>query len=217
MFAEGGDRLLKGMEYWCRYNTGHTDTPFEPMDCSGLDNATGYSFYYISTHNNGFRLRPDACSFEAVYHHYKEVKGLDEATNYPYLGIATKLARPDTNNQMLGYGTLFFTIDAANSPYMTEKPAKPEEVKAESGYNCIYLSWQHPALEDARGFNIYRSTNGKTFSLLKTWAINTCTISNPAMRYGTQAISVVWKWPTAWLSFVRSGLSVVTATVATCD
>ena len=169
MFAEGGDRLLKGMEYWCRYNTGHTDTPFEPMDCSGLDNATGYSFYYISTHNNGFRLRPDACSFEAVYHHYKEVKGLDEATNYPYLGIATKLARPDTNNQMLGYGTLFFTIDAANSPYMTEKPAKPEEVKAESGYNCIYLSWQHPELEDARGFKIYRSTNGKTFSLLKTW------------------------------------------------
>ena len=169
MFAEGGDRLLKGMEYWCRYNTGHTDTPFEPMDCSGLDNATGYSFYYISTHNNGFRLRPDACSFEAVYHHYKDIKKLDEATNYPYLGIATKLARPDTNNQMLGYGTLFFTIDAVNSPYMTEKPAKPEEVKAENGYNCIYLSWQHPELEDARGFKIYRSTNGKTFSLLKTW------------------------------------------------
>ena len=169
MFAEGGDRLLKGMEYWCRYNTGHTDTPFEPLDCSGLDNATGYSFYYISTHNNGFRLRPDACAFEAVYHHYKEVKGLDEATNYPYLGIATKLARPDTNNQMLGYGTLFFTIDAANSPYMTEKPAKPEEVKAESGVGCMYLSWQHPVQEDARGFKIYRSTNGSSFSLLKTW------------------------------------------------
>ena len=170
MFSEGGNRLLKGMEYWCRYNTGHTDTPFEPLDCSGLDNATGYSFYYISTHNNGFRLQPDACAFEAVYHHYKEVKGLDEAENFPYLGIAAKLARPDNHaDQMLGYGTLLFTIDVGTSPYMTEKPAKPEEVKAEAGVGCIYLSWKHPVQEDARGFKIYRSTNGTSFSLLKTW------------------------------------------------
>ncbi|MGN0233741.1 MAG: alginate lyase family protein [Bacteroidaceae bacterium] len=169
MFGEGEDRLLRGMEYWCRYNTGHTDTFYEPLDCSGLDNATGFSFYYISTHNNAFRLRPDACSFEAVYHHYKEIKQMDEAENYPCLGIAAKLARPDTNNQMLGYGTLFFTIDAANSPYMTEKPAKPEDVKAEAGIGCAYISWKHPVLEDARGFNIYRSTDGRTFSLLKTW------------------------------------------------
>ena len=170
MFGEGGNRLLKGMEYWCRYNTGHTDTPFEPLDCSGLDNATGYSFYYISTHNNGFRLQPDACAFEAVYHHYKEVKGLDEAENFPYLGIAVKLARPDNRaDQMLGYGTLLFTINAETSPYMTEKPQKPEEVKAEAGVGCVYLSWLHPVQEDARGFKIYRSTNGTSFSLLKTW------------------------------------------------
>ena len=170
MFGEGDNRLLKGMEYWCRYNAGHTDTPFEPLDCSGLDNATGYSFYYISTHNNGFRLQPDACVFEAVYHHYKEVKGLDEAENFPYLGIAARLARPDNRaDQMLGYGTLLFTIDAANSPYMTEKPQKPEEVKAEGGVGCVYLSWQHPVNEDSRGFKIYRSTNGTSFSLLKTW------------------------------------------------
>jgi len=170
MFAEGDNRLLKGMEYWCRYNTGHTDTPYEPLDCSGLDNASGYSFYYISTHNNGFRLRPDACAFEAVYHHYKEVKGMDEATEFPYLGIAAKLARPDNRaDQMLGYGTLLFTIDATTSQYMTEKPAKPVDVKAEPGVGCIYLSWQHPEKEDARGFQIYRSTNGVSFSLLKTW------------------------------------------------
>lgn len=170
MFGEGDNRLLKGMEYWCRYNTGHTDTPYEPLDCSGLDNATGYSFYYISTHNNAFRLQPDACAFEAVYHHYKEVKRLDEAENFPYLGIAARLARPDNRaDQMLGYGTLLFTINAETSPYMTEKPAKPEEVKAEAGVGCIYLSWQHPVQEDARGFKIYRSTNGTSFSLLKTW------------------------------------------------
>lgn len=168
LFAEGDNRLLKGMEYWCRYNTGHTDTPYTPLDCSGLDNATGYSFYYISTHNNAFRLRPDACSFEAVYHHYKDIKGMDEATNFPYLGIASKLARPDTNNQMLGYGTLFFTINAENSPFFTQKPARPLGTKATSGYKYIRLAWNHPEQEDVRGFRILRSTNGKTFSLLET-------------------------------------------------
>ena len=169
LFGEGDNRLLKGMEYWCRYNTGHTDTPFVPLDCSGLDNATGYSFYYIATHSNGFRLQPDACSFEAVYHHYKEVKGMDADKEFPYLTIASRLARPDTNNQMLGYGTLLFTIHANASPYMTEVPQQPVNFRAEDGYKCIYLSWQHPEQEDARGFRLYRSTNGTSYSLIKTW------------------------------------------------
>lgn len=168
MFGEGNNRLLKGMEYWCRYNTGHTDTPFEPLDCSGLDGATGYSFYYISHHGNGFRLRPDACCFEAVYHHYKEVKGMDAEKEFPYLTIAAKLARPDTRNELLGYGTLLFTIDADASPFMTEKPHKPVGVKAEDGLKHVLLTWEHPAQEDARGFSIYRSTNGKSFTLLET-------------------------------------------------
>lgn len=169
LFAAGDNRLLKGVEYWCRYNTGHPDTPFEPLDCSGLDNSTGFSFYYISMHNNGFRLRPDACCFEAVYHHYKEVKGMDDEKEFPYLTIAARLARPDTANELLGFGTLFFTIDAKTSPYMTEEPAKPQDFRAEDGYKCIYVSWKHPENEDARGFNLYRSTDGKSFSLLKTW------------------------------------------------
>lgn len=168
LFAAGDNRLLKGMEYWCRYNTGHTDTPFEPTDCSGLDNMKGIKFYYISTHNNGFRLRPDACCFEAVYHHYKEVKGMDDSY-FPYLTIAAKLARPDTNNQLLGYGTLFFTINATTSPYFTDVPAKPAGVIAEDRFKGIRLAWEHPKEEDARGFNIYRSTDGSSFSKLISW------------------------------------------------
>ena len=164
LFGEGDNRLLKGMEYWCRYNTGHTDTPFEPTDCSGLDGDTGFSFYYISTHNNGFRLNPDACCFEAVYNHYKEAKGMDAEKEFPYLTIAARLSRPDTRN----YGTLFFTIDAASSPYMTEKPQQPQDFVARDGFKCVYLSWKHPENEDSRGFRIYRSTDGISFSLLTT-------------------------------------------------
>ncbi len=163
LFAEGDNRLLRGMEYWCHYNTGHTDLYYEPLPSEG-----DYHYYYISTHNNGFRLRPDCFCFEAVYHHYKEVKGMDAEKEFPYLTIAAKLARPDTGAEMLGFGTLLFTINADASPMMTEKPEKPAGVVAEDGLNCIYLSWQHPAKEDVRGFRIYRSTNGTAYTLLST-------------------------------------------------
>lgn len=163
LFAAGDNRLLQGMEYWCHYNTGHTDLAYEPLQSEG-----DYHYYYISTHNNAFRLRPDCFCFEAVYHHYKEVKGMDAAKDFPYLDIAARLARPDTATEMLGFGTLLYTIDAAASPMMTERPAKPVAFTANDGYNCVNLSWQHPVKEDVRGFRIYRSTNGSSFSLLTT-------------------------------------------------
>jgi regulation of enolase protein 1 (concanavalin A-like superfamily) len=156
LFAAGDNRLLKGMNYWCRYNTGHTDTPFKPLPT--YEGNDPYTLYFISEHNNAFRLRPDAACFEAVYHHYKEVKGIDIENEYPYLGYAVKLARPENNANALGYGTLFFTIDPSTSAYMTTKPARLMNLKAEAGINCIYLSWDHPAKEDARGFKVYRST-----------------------------------------------------------
>lgn len=156
LFAAGDNLLLKGMDYWCRYNTGHKDTPYQPLPTA--EHGAAYNYYFISEHNNAFRLRPDAACFEAVYHHYKEVKGIDIETHYPYLGYAVKLARPDNYTQMLGFGTLFFTIDAANSPFMTVKPSRLQNVKAEAGINCVYLSWDHPEKEDVRGFKVYRST-----------------------------------------------------------
>lgn len=147
------NRLMKVFDYWCRYNSGHEDTSWEPWD----------KWYYISTHNNGFRLRPDGAFFECVYHHYREVKGLDEYM-FPYLSAYAKLARPEQN-----YGTLLFAASKDTSPLWMTKPETPEGVKAEAGIGCVYLSWNHPANEDARGFKVYRSTNGTSFSLLKTW------------------------------------------------
>ena len=165
LFAAGDNRLLRGMEYWCRYNTGHLDTPYRPLDCSGLDHATGYSFYYISVHPNGFRLRPDGCCFEAVYHHYKDVKGMDADKEFPYLKTATRLAAPDH----MGHGTLLYTVQADPALEMTVKPARPTGLQAHSALKAICLRWQHPVKEDARGFRLYRSTDGTHFSLLATY------------------------------------------------
>lgn len=169
LFGEGDNRLLRGMEYWCRYNTGHLDTPYRPLDCSGLDHATGYSFYYISVHPNGFRLRPDGCSFEAIYHHYKDVKGMDAAKDFPYLTLATRLAAPDN----VGHGTLLYTVQADPSMQMTEKPERPVNLQAHNAFKAICLKWQHPEKEDSRGFKVYRSTDGVHFSLLATYDFST--------------------------------------------
>lgn len=147
------NRLLKVFDYWCRYNSGHEDTYYEPWD----------NWYYISTHNNGFRLRPDGSNFESVYHHYKERANLSE-DNYPYLAIYTKLGRPEQS-----YHTLFYAKSLETSPIFTSVPEKPEGLKAEAGIGCVYLSWNHPKAEDARGFYVYRSTDGKRFQTLKDW------------------------------------------------
>lgn len=147
------NRLLKVFDYWCRYNSGHEDTIYEPWD----------NWYYISTHDNGFRLRPDGSNFESVYHHYKERLGMNE-DNFPYLSIYTKLGRPEQD-----YHTLFYAKSLETSPIFTTVPEQPVGLKAEGNIGCVYLSWDHPLKEDARGFYVYRSTDNKRFTTLKEW------------------------------------------------
>ena len=165
LYGEGDNRLLKGFEYFCTYNLGHEDLAYTPV--TSADGSS--TWYYISTHNNGFRLAPDGHCYEAVYHHYKEIKHLDMETLYPRLTAFAKLARPETEQENLGFGTLLFTIDAATSPLMTEVPRAAENLQANSGVGSVWLSWKDNNLDDASGFKILRSTDGKTFSTLIDW------------------------------------------------
>ena len=147
------NRLLKAYDYWCRYNSGHEDTYYEPWG----------NWYYISTHNNAFRLRPDGSNFESVYHHYRERLGMSD-DQFPYLAIYTKLGRPEQD-----YHTLFYAKSLETSPIFTTVPEQPTGLKAEGNIGCVYLSWDHPVNEDARGFYVYRSTDNKRFATLKEW------------------------------------------------
>lgn len=155
LFAEDDNRLMRGVDYWCRYNLGYTDTPWEP-----LNTGWGGHFYYISTHNNGFRLRPDGTVFESVYHHYKERKSIND-NQMPYLSKFVRLARPEPAG--LGSGTLFYTINAESSPYSSENPDKAVGFDAESALEYILLKWNMPLKNDARGFELYRSSDGTDF------------------------------------------------------
>lgn len=159
LFDEGDNRLLCGFEYWCTYNLGHEDLYYEPVTAS--DGSS--SWYYISTHNNGFRLRPDARCYEKVYHHYKEVKGLDMETLYPSVTAYARLSRPEDGPE---FGTLFYTIDAANSPLVSEVPAAAEELTAEGGVGSVWLAWKDTRRDDASGFRVLRSDDGVQFSTI---------------------------------------------------
>lgn len=152
------NRLLKGFEYWCNYNIGHEDVAYEPVG----------NWYYISTHNNAFRLAPDGTCFECVYHHYREVKGMDAETRFPNLTAFTKLARPEVGGD-LANGTLLYTIDAATSPYWTTAPTTVEGVTAQSGADGVWLSWDDNKLNDASGFKILRAEEGEDYKEIVNW------------------------------------------------
>ena len=156
LWGEDNYRLLRGFEYWCTYNLGHEDLYYEPVLES--DGTTGW--YYISTHNNGFRLQPDGRCYECVYHHYKEVKGIDMATLYPSVTAYAYLTRPESGPD---FGTLFYTIDAANSPLVSEVPAAAEELSADGGAGSVWLQWKDTRRNDASGFKILRSDDGRQF------------------------------------------------------
>lgn len=159
LWGEDNNRLLRGFEYWCTYNLGHEDLYYEPEVAS--DGSS--SWYYISTHNNGFRLTPDGRCYECVYHHYKEIKGLDMANLFPSVTAFAYLTRPEIAPD---FGTLFYTIDAANSPLVSNVPEAAEELTAQGGCGSVWLQWKDTRRDDASGFKVLRSTDGKSFSII---------------------------------------------------
>lgn len=151
LYSLGDNRLLKGFEYYCNYNLGNEDLYYAPLSNNGS------TWYYISTHNNGFRLAPDGLCYENVYHHYKEIKKLDAATLFPHLEAFTKLARPEGQQENLGFGTLLYTIDANSSPMFTAVPQAVADLEARAGIDRVWLSWSDNGRNDASGFKVFRA------------------------------------------------------------
>ena len=55
-------------------------------------------------------------------------------TLFPCVTAYARLSRPEDGPE---FGTLFYTIDAATSPLVTEVPAAAEELTAEGGVGSV--------------------------------------------------------------------------------
>ena len=162
LWGEDDNRLLKSFEYFCTYNMGHEDVSYSPITSS--DGSSHW--YYISTHNNGFRLLPDGHCYECVYHHYKEQKHIDLDAVAPNLTAFARLTRPQGESESLGFGTLLFTVDAEASTFVSATPSPAENLEATAGEGRVWLKWKDNQLNDASGVRILRSHDGVSFGTL---------------------------------------------------
>lgn len=172
LYAEYDNRVLKGYDYWCHFNLNHPDD----VIWNSVLSYDGYPRYYISTHNNAYRLNQDP-SFEMVYNHYAAIDSLDADRDFPWLKAYVNAARPEPGpTSYQGYGTAFYTQDASRSPLASKKPGRPTNVKASNGLNEIFLTWDAPTGDVAKGYNIYRQDPGSTsYKLLESLNYRTTT------------------------------------------
>ena len=85
------------------------------------------------------------------------------ANLFPSVTAFAYLTRPEIAPD---FGTLFYTIDAANSPLVSKVPAAAEELTAQGGCESVWLQWKDTRRDDASGFKVLRSTDGKSFSVI---------------------------------------------------
>ena len=88
-----------------------------------------------------------------------------------------------------------------------------EQIMAKQGFTNPQQARRYIEQGESKRADYYNYYTGKKWGHAGTRS--TCTISNPATRYGMLAISVVLRWLSAWLPSVLSALSAVIATVVT--
>ena len=147
LFGEDGNRLLGAAEHTAQY------TLWKGVPYKSYDNSDGVKQFYISENYHG---RLDASHFELVYNHYVVRKGL----NAPHVRLLAALRRPEPGEiDVLGYGTLTYTLDAKASPLPAKVPPTPREVVATPGLKRIELRWSPSGAYTAHGYEIGRATS----------------------------------------------------------
>ena len=163
LFGFSNNRLLASAEYLAQYTLGH-DVPYTSLnDCSG-DNM-----FFVS--NNGRGRLDDRPIWELIYNHYAVLRGLS-APNTRKMVSLYRLEGGSADH--FGYGTLTFTLGAANSPYPPiPLPAAPVGLTAQSGISQVTLNWTPAGGDLAQGYNVLRSTtSGGPYTTIATWSAN---------------------------------------------
>jgi hypothetical protein len=147
LFGYDDNRLLGAAEHTAQY------TLWKGAPYTFYNNSDNANQYYISTNYHG---RLAASHFELVYNHYVVRKGL----NAPNVKLFAQLRRPEPGEvDVLGYGTLTYTLDAKASPLAATPPPVPRQVRASAGLGRVNLQWPPSGAYAAHGYEISRATS----------------------------------------------------------
>lgn len=166
LYGYSDNLLLKGFEYYCRFNLNH------PVTWVPYNNCTNDNWYYVAM-NSPYRIRSSPV-YEMIYNHYSVRKGL----KMPYTQAMANLARPEQGDaDIFGYGTFTFTLDANASPFPAyPTPDAPTTLVATPGVSRVYLNWTAPSGDVAQGYHVLRSTtSGGPYETIASWNNNTTT------------------------------------------
>ena len=145
LFGYDDNRLLGAAEHAAQY------TLWKGVPYSYYTNGDNANQFYISQNYHG---RLDASHFELVYNHYVVRQGLKA----PHVKLFAALRRPEPGEiDVLGYGTLTYTLDAAASPLRTEPPPTPREVSATPGLARVEVKWSPSGAYSAHGYEVSRA------------------------------------------------------------
>jgi hypothetical protein len=146
LFGYDDNRLLGAAEHTAQY------TLWKGVPYTYYNNCDNANQFYISENYHG---RLDASHFELVYNHYVVRQGLKA----PHVKLFAALRRPEPGEiDVLGYGTLTYTLDAKASPLQTEPPPTPREVIAIPGLQRVELKWSPSGAYSAHGYEVSRAT-----------------------------------------------------------
>lgn len=147
LFGYDDNRLLAGAEHTAQY------TLWKGVPYTYYTNCEGANQHYVSQNYHG---RLDASHFELVYNHYVVRQGLKA----PHVQLFAALRRPEPGEiDVLGYGTLTYTLDAPASPMPSEAPPVPREVAASPGLARVELKWSPSGAYNAHGYEVTRATS----------------------------------------------------------
>lgn len=161
LFSYDNNRLLGAAEHTAQY------TLWKGVPYTYYNNCENANQFYISENYHG---RLAASHFELVYNHYVVRQGLKA----PNVKLFADLRRPEPGEiDVLGYGTLTYTLDAQASPLPAKAPPTPREVTATPGLQRVELKWSPSGAYTAHGYEVSRATNSsgpfKSIYSTKLW------------------------------------------------
>ena len=164
LFGYADNRLLAGAEYEAQF------TQWMGVPYTFYNNFDHANQFYIS---KNYRGRLGNCQYyELLYNHYMVRQGIAA----PQTKKFAELLRPEGGNaDILGYGTLTYTLDAATSPYPPSPiPPVPQELSALAGLGRVMLAWSPSGAYATHGYEIFRTqTAGKDYVKIFTTDNNT--------------------------------------------